>query len=165
MGLAWKRCLVFNGTAGSPFPYCWFTGTVNGISRANWPPTVVLNLPFDTAERREFSRRLTTGLPIEDARLKGASLTADSGVWHFSSLVWTCRLLPAYGVFLVVTDEQRREVVFGFFQYATKIKDIRTGRGRDGSRWCLVLPKFCEQPRPSSPTIGEKICRSRLPRR
>src|SRR5437763_372870 len=40
-------------------------------------PTLVLDASFDTPERKQFSRRLTTGLPINDERLKSAALPAD----------------------------------------------------------------------------------------
>jgi hypothetical protein len=31
-------------------------------------PTMVLNAALDSTERRQFARRVTTGLPAEDAR-------------------------------------------------------------------------------------------------
>lgn len=55
-------------------------------------PTMVLNATFDTTERKQFSRRLTTGLPVEDARLKGADLPDDSRVWHLDATGGTCRV-------------------------------------------------------------------------
>jgi len=44
-------------------------------------PTLVLNAAFDTPERKEFARRLVTGYPIEDERLKGVALPAPGVVW------------------------------------------------------------------------------------
>lgn len=92
--------------------------------RLGFEPTVVLNVPFDTAERRQFARQLTTGFPIEDERLKGEALPADEAVWEHNPNDESCHLLPTKGVVLVVTDEHKCETVFGFFQYAETVKDI-----------------------------------------
>ena len=43
-------------------------------------PTLVVNAVFDSTERKQFARRLTTGLPVEDARLKGADVPDASFV-------------------------------------------------------------------------------------
>ena len=43
-------------------------------------PTLILNAIFDSTERKQFARRLTTGLPVEDVRLTGADLPDDSRV-------------------------------------------------------------------------------------
>lgn len=61
---------------------------------AGFDPTVVLNVPFDTPERRRFSRRL--GGAIRD---KGD------------------RVDPKHGVVLVVTDERGAETCFGFLRF------------------------------------------------
>jgi hypothetical protein len=37
-------------------------------------PTIVLNVPFDTQERRDFARRLGGGTYVENDKLKGAAL-------------------------------------------------------------------------------------------
>ncbi len=101
-------------------------------------PTVVLNVEFDTPERREFVRRLTTGLSLEDERLKGVELPVKGAVWEHNPNAGSCRVLPEKGVVLVVTDEMGRETLFGFFQYAEQVMDIH---GRPlaetglGGRW------------------------------
>jgi hypothetical protein len=40
-------------------------------------PTTVLNVPFDTNERREFARRLGGSYTIQHERLKGVVLPAE----------------------------------------------------------------------------------------
>jgi len=92
--------------------------------RMGFRPTVVLNVMFDTEERRRFARRLTTGLPIEDERLKGVALPRDAAVWEHNPHDGSCHMLPRKGVLLVVTDEHRCETIFGFFQYAATVADI-----------------------------------------
>lgn len=88
-------------------------------------PTTVLNAVFDTTERKRFSRRLTTGLPVEDPRLKGADLPDDSRVWHLDTTGGTYRVPPDHGVVLVVTDEQERETLMGFFRFPEKVHDVK----------------------------------------
>jgi len=88
-------------------------------------PTMVLSAPFDTIERRQFARRLTTGLLVEDRRLIGANLPDDNRVWHHDAVLGACRVPPSRGVVLVVTDERGCEVVFGFFRYAKLVTDSK----------------------------------------
>ena len=99
-------------------------GVEKEAQRMRFKPTVVLNVPFDTAERRQFARRLTTGFRIEDERLKGVALPGDAAVWEHNPHGGSCHLLPTRGVVLVVTDEQGCETAFGFFQFAETVKDI-----------------------------------------
>ena len=87
-------------------------------------PTMVLNATFDTPERREFARRLTTGYPVEDERLKGVSLVAEGQLWHHSQQSGTARVIPIRGVIMVLTNERQCEAVFGFLQYPEEIKDL-----------------------------------------
>ena len=91
--------------------------------KMGFEPTMVLNAVFDTTERKQFSRRLTTGLPVEDARLKGADVPDDSRVWHLDAVGGTCRVPPTSGVVLVVTDERGRETVMGFLRFPEGIED------------------------------------------
>jgi hypothetical protein len=93
--------------------------------RMGFYPTLVLDAPFDTPERREFARRLTTGVRVEDQRLKNAILPADTAVWEHDEREGTCHVLPTHGVVLVVTDEHGCETVFGFFRYPETVKDIK----------------------------------------
>ena len=99
-------------------------GVEKEAQRMGFRPTVVLNVPFDTAERRQFARRLTTGFRIEDERLKGVALPGAAAVWEHNPRDGSCHLLPTRGVVLVVTDEHGCETMFGFFQYAETVKDI-----------------------------------------
>jgi hypothetical protein len=91
--------------------------------KMGFEPTVVLNAVFDTMERKQFSRRLTTGLPVEDARLKGADLPDDNRVWHLDTATGACRVPPSSGVVLVVTDEGGRETIFGFLRFPEALRD------------------------------------------
>ena len=86
-------------------------------------PTTVLDAVFDTTERKQFSRRLTPGLRVEDPRLKGADLPDDSRVWHLSTAEGTCRVPPSSGVVLVVTNERGQETVMGFLRFPERIED------------------------------------------
>jgi hypothetical protein len=88
-------------------------------------PTMVLNAAFDSTERKQFARRLTTGLPVEDARLRGANVPDDSRVWHLDAANGTCRMPPSSGVVLVVTDEGARETIFGFFRFPERLRDTK----------------------------------------
>jgi hypothetical protein len=91
--------------------------------RLGFRPTHVINGLFDTTEQKQFSRRLTTGFPVEDARLKGADVPDDSRVWHFDSSGGTCRVPPSAGVLMVVTNECGQEAIFGLMKFPDRIKD------------------------------------------
>ena len=107
--------------------------------KMGFEPTMVLNAVFDTTERQQFSRRLTRGLAVEDARLKGADLPDDSRVWHLDAAGGRCRVPPSAGVVLVVTDERGCEAIFGFMKFPEKVKDTRGGvvveTGLKGDWW------------------------------
>jgi hypothetical protein len=92
--------------------------------RIGFSPTLVLDASFDTAERREFARRLTSGLRVQDRRLVGAELPDDASVHRHNPQDGSCRLMPTNGAVLVVTNEQGEEVIFGFFQYPEAVKDV-----------------------------------------
>jgi hypothetical protein len=87
-------------------------------------PTMVLEAVFDTPERREFARRVVRAIHIEDERLQGVVLPVPEQVRDFSPNTGHCRLEPERAVILVVTDERRRETVFGFARYPETLKDI-----------------------------------------
>lgn len=87
-------------------------------------PTLVLDAVFDTPERKEFARTLVTGEEIEDERLKGVALPAPGILWSHDRHHGTARVIPSRGIFLVVTDEQRCETIFGFFKYPGTILDV-----------------------------------------
>lgn len=85
-------------------------------------PTIVVDAPFDTPERRDFAQRVARPLAIEDERLKGADLPPKL-CWWFNRDAGAGLLAPEYGVLLVVTNERRQESVFGFLRYPRKIFD------------------------------------------
>ena len=87
-------------------------------------PTVVLNVPFDTRERREFSHRLGSSFTVQDDRLKGGTIPNPQQVRSHDPVAGECRLIPERGVVLVVTDERGCEVCFGFFKFPEAIVDI-----------------------------------------
>jgi hypothetical protein len=86
--------------------------------------TTVLNVPFDTPERREFSKRLGGSMYAEDERLKGIAIPRKDQIRNHDPISGTARLIPEHGVVLVVTDEHRCETVFGFMQYPRQVTDI-----------------------------------------
>jgi hypothetical protein len=87
-------------------------------------PTTVLNIPFDTKERRDFARRLGGNCFLQDERLKGVALPAEGQVRDHDPISGECRLIPQHGVVLVVTDEQGCEACFGFFKFPERVLDI-----------------------------------------
>lgn len=124
MGLSYYYTFAAPATASAEELTTFLKRVEQEAQRMGFQPTLVLNAVFDTNERRQFARRLTTGLPIEDERLKGVALPADAAVWEHNPHEGTCHLLPTNGVLLVVTDEQGCETLFGFFQYAEYVKDV-----------------------------------------
>ena len=87
-------------------------------------PTTVLNVPFDTPERREFAHRLSGFYMIEDQNLQGAACLAEGQLRDLDALTGRGRLIPIHGVVLVLTDEHGCETCFGFFQYPERIVDV-----------------------------------------
>lgn len=104
-----------------------FLQDVEGDARLmGFSPTAVVNGPFDTAERRQFAKRVARGLVVEHDSLIGADLPTET-CWNLGKQSGCCRLAPDHGVLLVVTDTAGRETVFGFFRYPRVIRD-RSGR-------------------------------------
>ena len=99
-------------------------GVETEAKRMGFTPTLVLNASFDTAERREFARRLTAGVRVHDGRLASATLPVNASVHRHNPQDGSCRLMPTSGVVLGVTNEQRDEVIFGFFRYPEAVKDV-----------------------------------------
>lgn len=124
MGLSYYYTLAAPATASAEELTAFLKRVEKEAQRMGFEPTLVLNAAFDTPERKRFVRRLTTGFPIEDERLKGVALPAEAAVWEHDPRGGTCHLLPTNGIVLVVTDEQGCETLFGFFQYADTVKDI-----------------------------------------
>jgi hypothetical protein len=87
--------------------------------------SLMVNAVFDSPERRAFARRLVSGFPVGDERLKTAALPLKTPVWDYSQSEGIARLLPLAGVFLVVADEHHCETCFGFFRYPEVVTDQR----------------------------------------
>jgi hypothetical protein len=87
-------------------------------------PTIVLNVPFDTPERREFANRLGGNFALQDDRLKGVAIPAPGQLRNHDRESGECRLYPEHGVVLVVTDERECEACFGFFQFPEHVTDM-----------------------------------------
>jgi hypothetical protein len=115
--------------------------------RMGFNPTIVINAAFTTAEGKTFARRLTTGLHVEDERLKGVTLLDESKVWSHESINGSCRLIPEKGVVLVVTDEHGCETVFGFLFYPDNLTDMN---GKElaalPSKGCWIFRDFVDSP-------------------
>ena len=99
-------------------------GVETEAKRMGFSPTLVLDASFDTAERREFARRLTAGLRVQGGRLASATLPADASVHRDDLHNGSCRLMPTDGVIPVVTDEHGDAIIVGFFRYPEEVKDV-----------------------------------------
>jgi len=86
-------------------------------------PTSVLNLSFDTPERRAFARRLGGGYYVEDERLRGAVRFREGQVDHHNAHAGAVRLVPVRAVVLAVTDAAGCESCFGFMQFPNSLID------------------------------------------
>jgi hypothetical protein len=124
-------------------------GVERQAKKLGFKPTMVLNALFDTPERKEFARRLTTGYPIQDERLKDLAMPMEGSIWHHGREEGTARAIPISGVVLVVTNERGQESIFGLLRYPEEIKDMNgkviavTGLG---GRW--FLRNFIDSPDP-----------------
>jgi hypothetical protein len=100
-------------------------------------PSTVLNVPFDTPERRAFASRLGGSLWIEDERLK-AHVPREGHATRHDPHTGGCRVVPIRGVVLVVTEKGGAESCFGFMQYPNIVAD-RSGKTLAetglGGRW------------------------------
>lgn len=126
--------------------------------KMGFEPTMVLNAVFDTMERKQFSRRLTTGLAVEDARLKGADVPDDSRVWHLDTTGGTCRVPPSRGVVLVMTNERGAETVMGFFRFPERIEDTKGSVVAEtglGGAW--YFRDFVDSPDPRYRALAKKF--------
>jgi hypothetical protein len=112
-------------------------------------PTMVLNVPFDTPERREFAHRLSASLWVQDERLKAGAIPDPEQVRNHDPTSGECRLIPERGVVLVVTDEKGCETTFGFLRYPSRISDQRgnvLAETDHGDAW--VFRDFVDSPDP-----------------
>lgn len=116
----------------------FLTRVESEAQQMGFAPTLVVDAAFDTPERKQFARRLTTGLRLEDNRLRNVTFPPDTAVWEHDGREGTCHVLPTHGVVLVVTDEHRCETIFGFFRYPEAVKDSQGGIVAEtsaGGRW------------------------------
>ena len=121
-------------------------------------PTIVLNVPFDTPERREFANRLGGNFTLQDERLKGVAIPAPGQLRSHDPESGECRLFPEHGVVLVVTDERGCETCFGFFKFPEHVTDMNGAILADtglGSRWWFR--DFVYSPDPRYRTIVKRF--------
>lgn len=127
-----------------------FLNEVDQLAKSlGFSPTTVLNVPFDTKERREFARRLGGSVTIQDESLKGVVLPAEGQIRDYSPVLGECRLIPEHGVMLVVTDERGCETCFGFFRYPAEVLDVHgkhVMKTELGDTW--VYRDFVDSPDP-----------------
>ena len=121
-------------------------------------PTTVLNVLFDTMERRKFARRLGGSFTVHDERLKGVALPAEGQVRDHDPVSGECRLIPERGVVLVLTDERGCESCFGFFKFPEKILDIH-GKiiAKTGFDCAWAYRDFVDSPDPRYRKIVEQF--------
>jgi hypothetical protein len=126
--------------------------------RLGFNPTLVLNAQFDSEERRKFARRLTTGQRIESEKLKGVVVVKEEQVFSHDPVHGDCRLIPEQGVVLVVTNERKEEMFFGFFRYPKTLKGTNGKKILDtkiGGDWRYA--DFVDSPDPRYRTILQKF--------
>jgi hypothetical protein len=120
--------------------------------------TIVINVPFDTPERREFANRLGGNFTLQDDRLKGVAMPTPGQLRNHDPESGECRLFPERAVVLVATDERGCEACFGFFQFPEHILDIHGVVLADtglGGRWWFR--DFVSSPDPRYRTIVAKF--------
>jgi hypothetical protein len=112
-------------------------------------PTSVLNVPFDTPERRAFARRLGGGYYVEDERLRGDVRLREGQVDHHNAQAGSVRLVPVRAVVLAVTDAVGCESCFGFMQFPVCLVNESGGEIMPlpvGDRW--TFKDFIDTPDP-----------------
>jgi len=124
-------------------------GVESDAKKMGFSPTTAIDASFDTPERQEFARQLTTGFRLESEKLKGVVVLRDGQVWNHDPVTGSCRVIPKRGVVLVVTDAQKCETVFGFFQFPVTLLDMN-GKALVGThqadRWSFR--NFVDSPDP-----------------
>lgn len=125
-----------------------FLRDVEQLARTlGFAPTIVLNAPFDTKERRDYARRLGGSYTLEDERLKGVVLPLEGQIRDHDAIAGRCRLIPKHGVVLVVTDERGCETCFGFLKFPKEILDIHDKRiARTGFAGSWAFRDFVNSP-------------------
>lgn len=143
----------------SPSALETFLRTVEAdAKRLGFGPTTVLNVEFDSPQRQDFARRLTTGFCLQSEKLKGVPALRDGQMWDHDPIEGECRVIPRRAVVLVVTDERGSELVLGFLQYPAALKDLN-GRNvvsvRLGSEW--IFEDFLKAPEPRIRELVKKF--------
>jgi hypothetical protein len=110
-------------------------GVQKSAASLGFDPTVVLNVPFDSQERREFARRLGGMFTFADERLKGAVLDDPAVACRFDAVFGDCRIFPERGVVLVVTNERGEENCFGFFVFPESVATSRGAIPTGATEW------------------------------
>ena len=158
MGLSF----FYEFTAPSEMPASKLEAFLNDVQRGaqslGFDPTIVLNVPFDTPERREFANRLGGNFTLQDERLKGFAVPAPGQLRDHDPESGECRLFPHHGVVLVVTDERGCEACFGFFKFPEHITDIHgavLAETRLEGRWWFL--DFMDSPDPRYRAIVAKF--------
>jgi hypothetical protein len=149
MGLTYHYAFSAPGTTPAAVLEDFLHDVEADAKELGFDPALVLNAAFDTPERQKFARQLTTGARLESDKLKGVVLLRDGQVWSHDPVRGSCRIIPKSGVLLVVTDAQKRETVFGFFQFPATLQDLN---GKNvvtthlGNRW--TFQDFVNSPDP-----------------
>ena len=116
-----------------------FLHEVEGDAKAmGFDPVLVLNAAFDTRSSRSLcvSERQACGWKATNSRAPCCCATGRFGA--MIPVHGSCRVIPRRGLILVVTNDQKFETVFGFFQFPPTLKDLN---GKDvvktgiGYRW------------------------------
>lgn len=126
--------------------------------RLGFAPTTVLKVPFDTSERRDFSRHLGGSLIVQDERLKGIAIPAAGQIRDHDLVAGDCRVIPTLGVILVVTAERGCETCFGLFKFPERIVDIHGNIIAEpgvGDRWWFR--DFVDSPDPRYRQIVQRF--------
>ncbi|HEV2329757.1 MAG TPA: hypothetical protein VGY56_13325 [Verrucomicrobiae bacterium] len=124
-------------------------------------PVLVIDAAFDTPERQRFARQLTTGARIESEKLKGVVPLKPGQVWNHDNVNGSCRIIPKQAVVMVVTNEDRSEVVFGFLKYPDSLvgtngkEVVETGLGE---RW--TFQSFVNSPDERYRKIVERFAKA-----
>ena len=124
MGLSYYYEFTAPATADADELETFLRGVEQDSRSLGFDPVTVLNVPFDTPERQEFSRRLGGSLTVQDERLQGIALPVSGLVRDHDPVSGECRVFPEHGVVLVVMDERGCETCFGFFRFPQHILDI-----------------------------------------
>lgn len=140
MGLTYHYKFTAPATATAEELESFLKKVEREAKKLGFSPTTVLNICFDTPERREFSRRLSPGFSAQDDRLKGVALPLSEHVREHNRISGEGLLVPEKGVLLVVTDDKGCETCFGFLRFPAQVKDINgkvLTETEFGDRWAF----------------------------